>query len=433
LQDTATLARLIRELGQTEHWRADQLHDAQSQMLGRMLRFAHDNVPFYRQRLSGLTDAGGFSRPRELLAALPVLTRGELKAHADDLHSAHARAPQALKFTTSGSTGMPVTVAWDRAANVLVAAIVARYHRWWQSQPSARYATLSAVPTDAQGRGRELRGMAWYPGQPASDGVAADAAQPVRQQLDWLLREQPRYLMTYPTNARALLRAARERGASLECLERIDTFGETAVEGLEALAREVCGAQLADRYSAREVGMIALECPDGNGYRVQSESVLVELLDEADQPVSEGDSGRVVVTSLQNIAMPLIRYEIGDYAQAGTAPAGGMPHPVLHRIHGRRRNMFRLPDGDRLWPRFNSDDLASMAPVRQFQLVQKSLALLELKMVVDRAATAEEEAALERLVRQRLKGNYALALRYVEDIPRSAGGKYEDFRCEMAD
>lgn len=433
MQHTAALARLIRELGQTEHWRPDQLHDAQSQLLGRMLSFAHDNVPFYRQRMAELADSPGFSRPRELLAALPVLTRRELKTHAETLQSAHARTPEALRFTTSGSTGMPVTVAWDRDANLLIAAIVARYHRWWQSDPSARYATLSAVPTDAEGRGREMRGMAWYPGQPGTDGVAADAAQPVRQQLEWLLREQPRYLMTYPSNARALLRAAREHGASLHCLTRIDTFGESAVEGLEALAGEVCGAQVADRYSAREVGMIALQSPDGKGYCVQSESILVELLDEADQPVSAGETGRVVVTSLQNIAMPLIRYEIGDYAHAGEAPTGGMPHPVLHTIHGRRRNMFRLPDGDWLWPRFNSDDLADMAPVRQFQLVQKSLALLELTMVVDRVATAAEEAALEGLVRQRLKGDFHLALRYVEHIPRSAGGKYEDFRCDIAD
>lgn len=430
---TVSLARLILELRQTERWRPDQLRDAQTQMLGRMLSFAHDNVPFYRQRMAGLTDAPAFSNPRELLAALPVLKRRELKAQAEALHSAHARTPQALSFTTSGSTGMPVRVAWDRDANVLIAAIVARYHRWWKSDPSARYATLSAVPTDAQGRGREVRGMPWYPGQPGSDGVAADAAQPVREQLSWLLREQPRYLMTYPSNARALLRAARESGKSLACLERIDTFGESAVEGLDGLADEVCAAQVADRYSAREVGMIALQCPDGQGYRVQAESVFVELLDESDQPVSAGETGRVVVTSLQNIAMPLIRYEIGDYAQAGEALNEGMPHPVLRKIHGRRRNMFRLPDGDSLWPRFNSDDLASVAPVRQFQLVQKSLALLGLTLVVDRLVTAGEEAALEGLVRERLKGDYRLALQYVDDIPRSAGGKYEDFRCEIAD
>ncbi len=430
---TAALTRLIQELSQTERWRPAQLHDAQTQLLSRILSFAHDNVPFYRKRMAGLTDSPGFSAPRELLAALPVLTRSELRMHTQALHSAHARSAQALKFTTSGSTGMPVTVAWDRDANLLIAAIVARYHRWWQSDPSARYATLSAVPTDEHGRGRELRGMAWYPGQPACDGIAADAAQPVRTQLDWLLREQPRYLMTYPSNARALLRAARDDGASLDFLARIDTFGESAVEGLEALAEEVCGAQVADRYSAREVGMIALQCPHGQGYRVQCESVLVELLDEFDQPVAAGDTGRVVVTSLQNIAMPLIRYEIGDYAQAAAGPADGMPHPVLHAIRGRRRNMFRLRNGDVLWPRFNSDDLSSIAPVRQFQLVQKSLALLELTLVVERVTTAEEEAALERLVRQRLKGDYRFTLRYATEIPRSASGKYEDFRCEIAE
>lgn len=430
---TSSLLRLIHELEQTERWSADQLYDAQNELLARMLAFAQANVPFYREAFTRLTGSPDLRKPREVLASLPVIGRYELRAHGQALQSRHARSAHALKFTTSGSTGMPVTVAWNREANLLIAAIVARYHRWWRSDPAARYAMLSAVPTDAQGRGVELQGMEWYPGQSARDGFAADAAQPVALNLDWLLRKQPRYLMTYPSNARALLRRARDQGHSLPWLSRIDTFGESAVEGLDALADEVCGAKVADRYSAREVGMIALQSPDGQGYRVQSESVLVEVLDESDLPVAEGDTGRVVVTSLHNIAMPLIRYEIGDYARLGPTPSSGMPHPILHAVHGRRRNMFRLPDGDRLWPRFNSDDLATMAPVRQFQLVQKSLSLLELTMVVDRVATAAEEAALERLVRQRLKGDYHLAFRYVDDIARSASGKYEDFRCEIAD
>ena len=62
--------------------------------------------------------------------------------------------------------------------------------------------------------------------------------------------------------------------------------------------------------------------------------------------------GRVIVTRLYNYAMPFIRYELGDFAVAGTGPcACGRTLPVIARIKGRARNAFVFRDGSRMWPR----------------------------------------------------------------------------------
>ena len=61
-------------------------------------------------------------------------------------------------------------------------------------------------------------------------------------------------------------------------------------------------------------GIIALQCPSGGLYHLQSESVHVEILDEAGRPCAPGEIGRVIVSPLHNFAMPLLRYESGDYA-----------------------------------------------------------------------------------------------------------------------
>ena len=70
-------------------------------------------------------------------------------------------------------------------------------------------------------------------------------------------------------------------------------------------------------YRTQETGYIALQCPDSENYRIQSECALVEILDAEGVPCQAGEIGRVVVTPLRNFATPFLRYDIGNYAEEG--------------------------------------------------------------------------------------------------------------------
>ena len=65
---------------------------------------------------------------------------------------------------------------------------------------------------------------------------------------------------------------------------------------------------------------------------------MIEILDESGHAFGPEEAGRVVVSDLHNFAMPLIRYEIGDYAAPGEACPYGRGLPVLRRVLGRTRN-----------------------------------------------------------------------------------------------
>ncbi len=177
--------------------------------------------------------------------------------------------------------------------------------------------------------------------------------------------------------------------------------------------------------------MIALQCPRGTNYHVQAESVMLEVLDERNRPCPPGQIGRVVITDLKNLASPMIRYEIGDYAELGRPCECGRGLPNLTRILGRSRNMLSLPNGDRLWPRFASSRLARAAPVRQAQLVQVSLDEIHVNLVVARDLSAEEEDALGQLIGASLGHPFTLRFNYTDEIPRAPSGKFEDFRSEI--
>jgi phenylacetate-CoA ligase len=185
-------------------------------------------------------------------------------------------------------------------------------------------------------------------------------------------------------------------------------------------------------YSVQETGYLALQCPEHAHYHVQGEGVLLEVLDAAGRTCAPGEVGRVVVTPLHNFAMPLIRYDIGDYAEVGERCACGRGLPVLNRILGRVRNMVTLPSGERYWPPVYGERYREVAPIRQFQIVQKSLERLEVKLVADRELTAAEQGKLRDLIHQRIRYPFELTFTYHDEIPRGPGGKYEDFKSELA-
>jgi phenylacetate-CoA ligase len=138
-----------------------------------------------------------------------------------------------------------------------------------------------------------------------------------------------------------------------------------------------------------------------------------------------------VVTTLHNFAMPLIRYEIGDYAEVGKPCECGRGLPVLNRILGRQRNMLVFPDGEKRWPVFGINDLAQDLPFVQYQFIQKKPNLLEARLVVERILNKDEEARFINSVHQYLNYPFSIEFTYLDNIPRSKGGKFEDFISEV--
>ena len=129
-----------------------------------------------------------------------------------------------------------------------------------------------------------------------------------------------------------------------------------------------------------------------------------------------------------------MRYEIGDYAEVGAPCPCGRGLPVLNRILGRQRNMAVLPGGERRWPSIElagTDALDSFPPIQQFQLIQRTLERMEMLLVAPQTLTAAEAELLHGWVTQAVGHRFDLTLTYVADIPRSASGKFEDFRCEV--
>ncbi|MCU0935645.1 MAG: phenylacetate--CoA ligase family protein [Gammaproteobacteria bacterium] len=433
--EAAAVLSVLFQLDQSQWWPREALEAQQLRQLSALLDHARATVPFYRERPVG---SDPLPPKREVTwedwRRLPVLTRADLQAHFEQLKSTAVPPGHGRHWLarSSGSTGRPVSVLKTDLVRRLWRTFTLRDHLWQGRDLRGRLAAIRYV---ASGAGKPPEGSV----SPSWDALLGEVVRTgpghllqvqadLREQAAWLRRIAPDYLVTYPSNLVALLRHFRDEGLGRPPLRDVTTLAETLPEEARALCREVWGVEVRDIYSTVECGYLALQCPEHEHYHVQAEGVVLEVVDDHGRPCGPGEVGRVLATPLHNFATPLLRYEVGDYAEVGDSPCPcGRGLPVIRRVMGRARNLLRLPDGRRVWPSTGILAIAEAAPVRQAQVVQDTPDHVELRYVSDRELTGDEEGAVRRTLLDRLGDSFRLDLTRVDAIPRGPGGKYEDF------
>ena len=338
---SAPLNQVIANLNESQYWSAADLLIGQQRQLARMSLWAAQNVPFYRtigaqvRKFAKLTEV-----PDPFWTAwraLPILTKAQLRSHGQQVYARRIpRTHEPIETTfTSGSTGIPVEVHITRLARLIWNALTVREHLWQGRNFHRRLGVIRFRPkTERDPSGH--RYSSWgspvanlYPTGPASVihiGLSID------ELAHWLIEFDPHYLLASPSIVTSLIDVL---GTKPPALEEIRFVFEPLNLELETRLAKGWQVRSTDTYSANEVGHIAFRCREAGNLHVQSESILVEILDDRDRPCVVGETGRVVVSPLHNVTMPLLRYDLGDYATVG-APCGcGRELPVIEQILGR--------------------------------------------------------------------------------------------------
>lgn len=436
-QRTAPMLALQFQLQQSQWLSPEALHEHQQAQLLKVLHHANKTVPFYRSRLreAGLKPGRHFDA--EAFRRLPLLTRAQLNAAGETLTSQQIPAAHGKthRISTSGSTGTPISVLGTGVSQFYWQAFTLRDHFWHRRDFSHKLAVIRRLPGNT---GRPPHGSPQKSWGPPADTVLETGPSSllsidssIEQQLAWLQRERPAILLTYPSNLAALARLCRDEGIQLDGLHEVRTLAEIVTPATRALCHEVFDVPLTDMYSCQEAGYLALQCPHNDHYHVQAENVLLEVLDDNDQPCAPGQTGRVVISTLHNFATPLIRYEIGDLATPGAPCDCGRGLPVLKEIKGRVRNLLTLPGGERVWPHLEAIGFGPDFAVRQYQIVQTATQTLEVRLVVEQPLSAANEQRLRDRLHSVLGHPFDIDIRYLDTIARSKGGKFEDFYAEI--
>lgn len=429
------LAHLVAQLNQTQWLSPEAIRAAQFAQLQQVVAFCDQLLPVYGPRLRAAGHVQGQAMDEATWRRVPVLTRAEFQTRNTEFF---CRTPPQDHLPThqnqsSGSTGQPVKIQGTAITRMLWNAITVRLYQWHVDGPGGKVGVIRAL--GSQGVGADQQVSNWgapisllYTTGPAS---STDCRRDPEQLLQWLERESPDTLVVFPSTLEAMAQRARSSGRAPHRPRAILTLSESLRPDVRALAHEIFGAHVADMYSAQEIGYLALQCPSGPHYHVQAEHLLVEVLDEHDQPCAPGQTGRVVVTTLNNFASPLLRYAIGDYATVGAPCACGRGLPVLQRIDGRQRNLITLPDGTRYWPVMDAKAWTHIAPIHQLQLVQKTPERFLARIYAERALTDDECAQLVAAFQKSLNYPFAFTFEWLRERLVTVNGKFDSIMSEV--
>jgi phenylacetate-CoA ligase len=420
---------LLAERRVTERLPPPELARRQAAALFELARHAAAYSPHFAGRLAaaGLTPATLCERGG--LARLAPLTRREVVGAGESLFC--KAYPQnhggVTSASTSGSTGEPVTVRRTGLCELQWLADTLREHLWHERDFSGRLAAVRAtipkrmdIPDWGPPCNLLFRTGSWS-GMPASSST--------EELCRWLLEFDPDYFLVLPASLAGIIAQFDRAGERLGRLRGVRTIGETVQTRLREETRRVLDAGIDDAYSSQECGIMATQCPEEASYHV-SEMILLEVVDSAGRPCGAGEVGRILITDLANYVTPLIRYEIGDYAEMGAPCACGRGLPVIRRVLGRERNLVLLPDGTRHWPLVGFHRWGDAFPVRQFQFVQLDRKTVLAKMSAEGRPDAEQEARLAAIIQEELRHPFEIRFEWHETpLPRGPGGKFEEFLC----
>ncbi len=398
----------LKELLATQALTRDELLRKQREDRDAIVRFARNNTAYYERRHAGI----------DSFEALPILTRPDVVAHLPDL-LARGHDPRTTPIGyTGGSTGKPLAFFYDETKHELMRAGMMRSYMLSGWRPGRKILNFWGARQDTVSGG-VFGSAAW------DDFIAAEKTLPaheidaakLRGWADFIRRWRPTLLQGYASILAALARFVLDEKLSMPAsLIGVYSTAEVLTAGQRETMERAFGCQVFNQYGSREIPNIACECRHGSMH-VWTDMVWLEALE-----------GRLLVTSLTNRLMPMIRYANGDCGELLEGECGcGLPFPLMKMGICRSNDFIVAPGGKRLHPSFFNGLLYGKTQVEAYQFVQQTAGRVRLRLTGAPLADADALAVKRAVAAEGLE----LEIEMAPEIERSTSGKHRFVICRL--
>ncbi len=420
-------------LMQSQYWSPERMRDYQRSQLTHLLRHAKKNVPFYENRLDAVLKSNG-DIDWDRWGEIPIVKRSDLIEHREAMQARELPPGHgALKvFSTSGSTGAPVSTTHNSLAAIASKAVSLRSYGWhnvdW-TKDLCMWIGDNPSSNWPHGSREGSWGPLWEPKARNGHTTYLNRATTTANVLEFLERTKQSYIGSRPKNVQVLSQYLIQNGGRLK-LNAALTFGTgiTAEERADCL--EAFGCEMLGQYSSKEAYQIGYQCSAASHYHHNAEIVLLEVVDDAGLNCSPGQAGRVLVTPLFSTAQPLIRYEQGDLAVLGVKCTCGRHLPVISRVLGRITHLFRFPDGTKVAPSIPAK-YQILLGAEYWQVAQVAPTHVTIRYVPISWDTYGDQAAVATAVRSHIHPDITVSFERVREFPKVYGDKYIEYVNEL--
>ena len=320
------LYRDLSFLKKSQFYSYDQIKEYQNYKLKKLVKFAKKESPYYKSRLPTNINI-------EDLQKISFIDKATVRNNAHALRT--SKHHFCRQKTTGGSTGAAITISKNSGAMGAELAASWRGYGWAGINISDKQVRFWGIPQ----RSKRDRIKAFLIDficnryRVSAFGVDSKSMQTAIKKV---VKFKPDYFYGYVSMIKEFAKHIKDDGkVGIINPKAIITTSEVLTEADRSYISNVFGCRVFNEYGCGEVNTIAHECEYGS-LHINSESLIIEVIGDAGIPLPPGNAGEIVVTDLNNFAMPLIRYKLSDWGMVSPKMCScGRGLPVIEKVYGR--------------------------------------------------------------------------------------------------
>lgn len=392
----------------------------------RLLVYSFQTIPFYR---TSFMSAGIQQRDLvnpEVWSFIPILSKRDIVEHFDMLKKPGLTTEECYISVTGGSTGQPLKVLHD--ASFQHNALGWRMLKWWGLPPGTdegRIWRFSPTPTPLPWRSVVKK----YVPALKKHVVRLDASYMDNDSIQTFITEwnivRPPLLTGYVGAVHHVACFIQQHGLRVHQPQAVWVTSAPLSTGYRAIIENAFQAPVYDQYGSCEVYWLAAECRCRHGLHMFVDARYLEFVTEAGKPCPPDVFGRILVTDLENMVFPLIRYEIGDIGrQLSRTCTCGVNLPLMDAVKGRISDKIKLKDGSVVSGEYLTtifDDYPGV--VNAFQIRQCADYSIKIRVVPNTQCGQLKDIVqrVQAALVTKIRAQVPVDVVYVDDIPANCG------------
>lgn len=362
---------------------------------------------------------------------VPVIKKENLQNPLNSLITKPFIPSKVYIGSTSGSSGHPFFYAKDKYCHAMTYSLIIDRYSWFDLEIGQMQARFYGIPLSGLSRTTEqikdiLANRVRFPVFDLSDAQLGAF-------LSKFKKYKFKFMYGYTSSLVLFAKYIIDLGYTLKevcpTLSACIVTSEVCTIQDKILLRSAFGVHIINEYGASELGLIAFSDPDDN-WVLSNENLFIEVLDDNNQPVKNGIEGKIVITSLFNLAFPLIRYEIGDMGSIDEKNPS-----FLKNLTGRTNDIIILPSGKKsaglTFYYISRSILESGEKLKEFIIRQTDLNTFIFDIVSDRELNRDLINKIKQSMDLYLEKGLNLEINYVSKIQRPNSGKIKHFYSQL--
>ncbi len=394
-----------------------ELEELQKTKLLANLKLAHQKVPYY-QKLDIDFSSGN---PNEILKQFPIVDKKTIIANLDQFHVVNTTGEKINTLYSSGSSGVQGKVFLPNEALSKLRAI--NTFIWEDTGYRIGSATLQLGMTKKRSLIKKIKDLFFRVDYQLAFNLTEEEVLGVLKKYN--NKENNVYFVGYASGIYTYAQVAKKYNLNITFKAAI-SFGDKMFSHYKYLIESQFKCKVCETYGSNEGLTVGFIAHDDN-YYLLSNYVHVEILDDDNNNVPNGEMGHAIITGLENNYMPLVRYKIGDLMELSehqASDANTLAYPLIKRVIGRDTDIVKTASGKTLIVHFFTAIMGKRDDVAQFRIVQEKQYEIDFEYIpspsFDQDSLKEIDAEIRTHVSEgELKINYLKK----DNIPPSPSGK----------